>query len=132
MKARHVHTLKQPTAHEAPPTVPRNAAPSASPTTPLDVQTSGLLPSSLTLSSTVTVLSPGISGTISGVTGSHLPGVVEEFMKDIGKGGDGERETVRDIYLFTGRAHWESRLTERLMLSSGSAKALVGLLSNIA
>jgi len=48
--------------------------------------------------------------TISGVTGSHLPGVVEEFMKDIGKGGDGERETVRDIYLFTGRAHWKAGL----------------------
>jgi hypothetical protein len=52
-------------------------------------------------------------------------------MKDIGKGGIDDREIVRDIYLFTGRALWESSIMERVGLSLGSAKALVGLMSGI-
>lgn len=79
----------------------------------------------------VTLSSTAASGTISRVSGSHLPDDIEEFMKDIGKGGTAERELVRDIYLFTGRALWESSITGRIGLSSGSAKALVGLMLNI-
>jgi hypothetical protein len=73
-----------------------------------------------------------VSGTISGVIGSSLPNLIEDLMKDIGKGGTDDREVFRDIYLFTGRALWESSLTERVGLSLGSAKAMVGLMSNIA
>ena len=79
----------------------------------------------------MTLSSTAASGTISRVSGSRLPDDIEEFMKDIGKGGTAERELVRDIYLFTGRALWESSITGRIGLSSGSAKALVGLMLNI-
>jgi hypothetical protein len=122
-KSRRTHTSAQPPSHAA--------LPAALHKTPIEVQTTSLLPSSLTLSSTVTLSSPVVSGTISGVTGSSLPNVVEDFMKDIGKGGIDDREIVRDIYLFTGRALWESSIMERVGLSLGSAKALVGLMSGI-
>ncbi|KIM77840.1 hypothetical protein PILCRDRAFT_11730 [Piloderma croceum F 1598] len=122
-KSRRTHTSAQPPSHAALPATLHK--------TPIKVQTTSLLPSSLTLSSTVTLSSPVVSGTISGVTGSSLPNVVEDFMKDIGKGGTDDHEIVRDIYLFTGRALWESSIMERVGLSLGSAKALVGLMSSI-
>jgi hypothetical protein len=77
------------------------------------------------------ISSPAVSSTISGVAGSRLPDVVGELMTDIGRDSDSVCEAVHDIYLFTGRAHWEGRIVERLGLRSSSAKALIGLLSNI-
>jgi hypothetical protein len=87
------------------------------------------LPTLLTLSSTVTLSQTMASGTISQARGGLLPKDIEDFLTDIGKGDSEAREVVHDIYLFTGRALWEGSITGRMGLSSGSAKALVSLMS---
>ena len=132
VKVRRAHTSTHSPSQAAPPSTVHDTKPTAWHTTPLDAGLSSLLPALLALSSTVTLSSPVASGIISRVAGSYLPNVVEEFMKDIGKGSAGECEIICDIYLFTGRALWESSFIGRIRLSSGSAKALVGLLLNIA
>jgi hypothetical protein len=70
-------------------------------------------------------------GAISQVRGSLLPKDIEDFMTDIGRDDSEAREVVCNIYLFTGRSLWEASITGRMGLSSGSAKALVSLMSTI-
>lgn len=134
VKVRRARTVIQ-SKSVAAPSAMHGIKPSASFTPPVDGGPGSLphqqLPAMLTLSSTVTLSSTMASCTISKVSGSRLPNDVEEFMADIGKGGTDERELVRDIYLYTGRALWESSIMGRIGISSGSAKALVGLMSNI-
>lgn len=128
MKSHHTHMLTHSKPHAATSSA-CNANTTKLQTTP---RPSNILPASLTLSSTVTLSSSSlIAGTILAIPGSHLPSVIEKLMKNIGKGSS-ECEVIRNIYLFTVRVLWESSIMERIRLSLDSAKALVGLMLNIA
>jgi hypothetical protein len=116
--------------HETKPSTLSTMPPNVQPNHPSHQQS----PALLTLSSTVTLsgtmgLGAMTSGTISHVMGSRLPNDIEDFMVDIGRDDSGARDIVRDIYLFTGRALWESSIMGRMGLSPGFAKALVSLMS---
>ncbi|KIM74382.1 hypothetical protein PILCRDRAFT_14527 [Piloderma croceum F 1598] len=83
----------------------------------------------LTLSSTVTLSSSTATlGGISAITGSRLSSDVEEFMGAINKGSNEDREALREIYHFTGRALWVNVVRVKFSLAEGTAKALVGLM----
>jgi hypothetical protein len=69
-------------------------------------------------------------GAISGIRGSQLLSDVEDFMSAVNKGGEEDREKLREIYHYTGRALWVNAVMEKFSLAEGTAKALVSLMMN--
>jgi hypothetical protein len=122
--APHRDAQGQPSVSHAVPNVTRRAGPSNLPATHSPM---------VTMSSTFTLSSSAVPrGTISSMVGSPLSSDIEDLLRAVGKEGDDSRKALHQIFQFTGRALWVDSVMEQLNLAEGTAKALVGLMLNIA
>lgn len=94
---------------------------------------STVLPTSLTMLSTVTLSGLAVQRTATDAAGSSGPLSRDllEFMVSIGKGGEIHHDMIREIYNYTGRALWEAAVMVQLDINSGTAKALVSLMLTV-
>lgn len=90
-----------------------------------------ILPTTLTMLSTMTLSAPAIARTATGVADgpSSLSEDVRGFMVSIGRDRVVDYDVVWETYNYIGRALWETTVAAQLDLNSGTAKALVCLMT---
>jgi hypothetical protein len=90
-----------------------------------------IFPTTLTMLSTMTLSAPAIAWTATGVADgpSSLSEDVRGFMVSIGRDRVVDYDVVWETYNYIGRALWETTVAAWLDLNSGTAKALICLMT---